>query len=105
MVALCTVEDVDISRWMVQQGQAIAFRRCSIDYVADEDAARMAKVGIWAANSKILPNSATSLARKCRVQDVAPVPVRTMDRAGRRCGGRSAYLRSGGTQSACSAKP
>ena len=47
-VALCTVAGIDISRWMVQQGQAIAFRKYSLDYVADEDAARAAEVGIWA---------------------------------------------------------
>ena len=40
MVALRTVDDVDISRWMVQEGQAIAFRRYSLDYVEEEDAAR-----------------------------------------------------------------
>ena len=48
MVALCTVTGINISQWIVQQGQAIAFRRYSLDYVADEDAARAAKVGLWA---------------------------------------------------------
>ena len=48
MVALCTVEGVDISQWMVAQGQAIAFRKYSLDYVADEDRARAAKAGLWA---------------------------------------------------------
>jgi endonuclease YncB( thermonuclease family) len=48
MVALCRVEDLDISQWMVTQGQAIAFRKYSLDYVAEEDQAREAKVGIWA---------------------------------------------------------
>jgi endonuclease YncB( thermonuclease family) len=48
MVALCTVEGVDISRWMIEQGQAIAFRKYSLDYVADEDRARISKVGMWA---------------------------------------------------------
>ena len=30
------------------QGQAIAFRKYSLDYVADEDRARAAKAGLWA---------------------------------------------------------
>jgi endonuclease YncB( thermonuclease family) len=48
MVALCTVEGVDISRWMIEQGHAIAFRKYSLDYVADEDRARISRVGMWA---------------------------------------------------------
>ena len=38
MVALCAVEGIDNSRWMVQQGQAVAFRKYSLDYLAEEDA-------------------------------------------------------------------
>jgi endonuclease YncB( thermonuclease family) len=47
-VALCSVEGVDLSKWMVMQGQAIAFRKYSLDYVGDEDRARAAKIGLWA---------------------------------------------------------
>ena len=43
MVARSTVEDVGISQWMVTQGQAIAFRKYSLDYIADEDRARATK--------------------------------------------------------------
>ena len=57
MVALCTAEGVDISRWMIEQGQAIAFRKYSLDYVADEDPARISKVGMWAGESKTPPTS------------------------------------------------
>ena len=46
MVALCSVEGIDIGQWIVQQGQAIAFRKYSLDYVAEEDRARAAKVGL-----------------------------------------------------------
>ena len=38
----------DLSRWMVQQGQAIAFRRYSLGYVADEDRASEPRVALWA---------------------------------------------------------
>ena len=48
MVATCEADGVDIGHWMVQHGQAIAYRRYSTAYVADEDAARVAKAGIWA---------------------------------------------------------
>jgi endonuclease YncB( thermonuclease family) len=47
-VALCSVEGVDLSKWMVMQGQAIAFRKYSLDYVAEEDRAKAAKIGLWA---------------------------------------------------------
>ena len=48
MVARCTVEGADISQWMVMQGHALAFRKYSLDYIADEDRARAAKAGLWA---------------------------------------------------------
>jgi hypothetical protein len=76
MVGLCTVNGTDISRWMVQQGEAIAFRRHSLDYVVDEDAARAAKVGIWAGSFKIHRNSAISLGRRGSVVGAAPAHVR-----------------------------
>ena len=48
MVALCRIEGLDLSRWMVEQGQAIAYRKYSLDYVPDEQAARAAHRGLWA---------------------------------------------------------
>ena len=75
MVALCTIEGIDNSRWMVQQGQAVAFRKYSLDYLAEEDAAKAVKIGIWGANSKIHPNSLTSLGGKCHVRDTAPPAI------------------------------
>jgi len=47
-LARCFLGDRDIQAEMVRQGWAIAYRRYSADYVADEDAARLAKVGLWA---------------------------------------------------------
>ena len=49
MVAVCTVgaDALDVGRWMVQQGHAVAYRKYGLDYVADEDAARLARVGMW----------------------------------------------------------
>jgi endonuclease YncB( thermonuclease family) len=46
-VAICFKGDEDLSRWMVLNGWAVAFRRYSLDYVADEDAARQRHINIW----------------------------------------------------------
>jgi endonuclease YncB( thermonuclease family) len=49
MVAICVREDgTDLSRWMVQEGYAIAFRRYSTAYVAEEGEARASGKGLWA---------------------------------------------------------
>ena len=48
-IGRCYVGDQDINRWLVSEGWAVAYRRFSLDYVADEDAARGAERGIWAA--------------------------------------------------------
>lgn len=47
VVAVCTQNGVDLNRWMVRQGHAIAYRKYSTDYIADEGEARAAKLGIW----------------------------------------------------------
>ncbi len=47
IVARCLVQGQDIGAWMVRQGNALAFRRYSLDYVADEKAAERAKAGMW----------------------------------------------------------
>ena len=46
-VAKCRARGVDINRWMVTQGWAVAYRRYSKDYVAAEDQARMAGAQVW----------------------------------------------------------
>ena len=48
MVAVCVAGGIDLGRWLVQQGHALAYRKYSLDYVRDEDAARVAKAGLWA---------------------------------------------------------
>jgi endonuclease YncB( thermonuclease family) len=48
LVAGCAVGGVDIGSWMVEQGWALAFRRYGTDYVAAEERARAAGVGVWA---------------------------------------------------------
>lgn len=46
-VAVCRVGSVDLGRRQVAQGWALAYRRYSKAYIAEEDAARAAKIGVW----------------------------------------------------------
>ncbi|MCJ2142176.1 thermonuclease family protein [Methylobacterium sp. E-066] len=47
-VAVCRKGGDDLNAWMVEQGHAVAFRRYSTAYAAQEERARAAKRGIWA---------------------------------------------------------
>ena len=47
IIAICFKGTEDLNRWMVASGWAVAYRKYSLDYVADEDRAHLAKVGIW----------------------------------------------------------
>jgi endonuclease YncB( thermonuclease family) len=47
VVAVCFKGNEDLNRWMVITGWAVAFRRYSVNYVADEDAARQSRINIW----------------------------------------------------------
>jgi endonuclease YncB( thermonuclease family) len=50
LLAVCTIDGVDLNRYLVARGWATAFRRYSQDYVPDEMRARAAKLGIWSSN-------------------------------------------------------
>jgi endonuclease YncB( thermonuclease family) len=47
VVAVCFKGTEDLDRWMVANGWAVAYRRYSLDYVADEDTARRNRINIW----------------------------------------------------------
>ena len=48
LIAVCfDVDGTDLNGWLVEQGHALAYRRYSMRYVAQETAARKAKRGIW----------------------------------------------------------
>ena len=53
IVAVCRVAGADVDRWMVRQGWALAYPRCSRAYVGEEKAARAARHGIW--NGRFVP--------------------------------------------------
>ncbi|MEG3620184.1 thermonuclease family protein [Magnetovibrio sp. PR-2] len=47
LISVCRVGDEDLGRWLVKHGWAVAYRRYSKAYVADEDDAREAQLGLW----------------------------------------------------------
>lgn len=47
IIAICRQGETDLNGWMVRNGWALAYRRYSTDYVAAEDEARQAALGIW----------------------------------------------------------
>lgn len=47
VIAKCFSDGTDLSGWMVSNGWAIAYRKYSMDYVADEERAKNQRVGIW----------------------------------------------------------
>jgi endonuclease YncB( thermonuclease family) len=47
VVAVCFKGKEDLNRWMVSNGWAVAYRRYSVDYVADEDTARRKRINMW----------------------------------------------------------
>ena len=47
-IATCFKGDTNLNAWMVVQGWAVAFRKYGIDYIPQEDDARLSRRGIWA---------------------------------------------------------
>lgn len=47
LLAVCSSGGVNINAWMVENGHALAYRRYSQDYIANEDAARSHRRGMW----------------------------------------------------------
>jgi len=46
-VAVCYLGGTDLNGWMVENGWAIAYRHYSGDYIAVEEKAHAARIGIW----------------------------------------------------------
>jgi endonuclease YncB( thermonuclease family) len=46
-IGVCFLGDIDLNKWMVRNGYAIAYRRYSNDYVEDENYAKKNKLGLW----------------------------------------------------------
>ncbi|MDC0437731.1 thermonuclease family protein, partial [Pelagibacteraceae bacterium] len=46
-IGVCFLEDVNLNKWMVRNGYAVAYRRYSKDYIEDENYAKKNKIGLW----------------------------------------------------------
>ena len=46
-LAMCFKEKINLNRWMVRNGHAVAYRRYSKKYIPDEDFAKENKLGLW----------------------------------------------------------
>ena len=47
IVAVCRLGGEDLNAWMVSEGWALAYRRYSRAYVAEESSAKAARLGVW----------------------------------------------------------
>lgn len=46
-IGVCFKGETNLNAWMVAQGWAVAYRRYGIDYIPQEDDARLARRGMW----------------------------------------------------------
>tara|TARA_R110002167_G_scaffold240175_3_gene445373 strand:- start:3392 stop:4141 length:750 start_codon:yes stop_codon:yes gene_type:complete len=53
-IGTCFVNDLNVGAWMVSKGYAVAYRRYSSAYIADEEAAKAQGRGLWA-GSFVMP--------------------------------------------------
>ena len=49
-IGVCFIEEVNLNKWMVRNGYAVAYKRYSKDYIQDEYYAKKNKLGVWAGN-------------------------------------------------------
>lgn len=75
----CTVGGEDVSGWLVRNGWALAFRRYSTEYVADEDVAREQRQGLWS-GAFIAPWDWRHRSADTLILGAAAVPVQAQSR-------------------------
>ena len=46
-LAICLKDSLDLNRWMVRNGYAVAYRKYSKLYILDENFAKQEKLGLW----------------------------------------------------------
>jgi len=46
-IGICFVQQVNLNKWMVRNGYAVAYKRYSKDYILDEEFAKTNKLGLW----------------------------------------------------------
>ena len=47
-IGVCFLGGINLNKWMVRNGYAVAYRRYSKDYIEDENYAKKNKLGLWA---------------------------------------------------------
>ena len=47
IIATCFLGETNLNGWMVEKGWAVAFRKYGIDYIPQEDLARLTRRGLW----------------------------------------------------------
>ena len=47
-IGICYIGQINLNKWMVRNGYAIAYRKYSKDYIIDEEYAKKNKLGLWA---------------------------------------------------------
>ena len=53
-IGICFLKNIDLNKWMVRNGYAVAYRRYSKNYIEDENYAKKNKIGLWS-GTFILP--------------------------------------------------
>lgn len=74
IIAVCRADGRDIGAEMVAQGWALAYRRFSVAYVAEEEAARAAGAGMWAGEFEA-PWDHRAAQREARATTLAAAPA------------------------------
>ena len=46
-IGICFVGEVNLNKWMVRNGYAVAYRKYSKEYIEDENYAKKNKLGLW----------------------------------------------------------
>ena len=49
-IGICFTEGINLNKWMVRNGYAVAYRKYSKDYIKDENYAKKNKLGLWSGN-------------------------------------------------------
>ena len=47
LLAICSQQGQDLNAWMVRQGWALAYRRERLDYIDEEQQAKVSRTGMW----------------------------------------------------------
>ena len=46
-IGICFVEKINLNKWLVRNGYAVAYRKYSKNYIDDEEYAKKKKLGLW----------------------------------------------------------